>query len=128
MNWISYKEPSDKKDSVSSIWYRKNFVLAAGDSASVYFKNGASFDSSLDDPTKTVALYAGRGEGANTSFYVQGGAEVSFAYIGQDANSGKVFYEVSGKNSKLTVSSREGNADGTIWHSNTGASIGNYKY
>lgn len=27
MNWISYKDPSDKKDSVSSIWYRKNFVL-----------------------------------------------------------------------------------------------------
>lgn len=66
--------------------------------------------------------------GASTSFYVQSGAKLSFAYIGQDANSGKVFYEVSGKISTLTVNFREGNADGTIWHSNTGASIGNYKY
>lgn len=91
------------------------------------FKNGASFESSTSDPTKSIYLYSGRGIGASTSTYIHSGSNITFTYLIQDSTSGKVYYEVSGKNSQLKVTSLVA-SNGTFGNNNRGAGIGHWNY
>lgn len=98
------------------------------DTGSVYFRNGALLELSATDPLKQVQLFAGRKSG-NSSFYVQSGAKVTFSSIRQDATSGEINYEVSGRGSVFTITSTElDTSTGSVRNSNYGAYIGHYAY